>query len=82
MVGSLQALTKPTCPAPEDVRHAFLHYELLRRFRLLHLQLDVQIAELFGLDGRRRIGHQVRALRGFGERDVVAEFVPTGTTGN
>ena len=39
--------------------------------RLFHLQLNVQVAELFGLDGAGRVGHQARAFRGFRERDDV-----------
>ena len=33
----------------------------------------MQIAELFGLDGAGRVGHQVGAFRGFRERDDVAD---------
>jgi len=40
-----------------------------RRRRLLHLQLDLQIAELFRLVGAGRVGHQARAFRGFRERE-------------
>ncbi len=43
------------------------------RHWLLHLQLDVQVAKLFGLDGAGRIGHQAGAFRGFRERDDVAD---------
>ena len=46
--------------------------ELLSRLRrewsrLLHLQLDVQVAELLWLSRAGRVGHQARALRGFRE---------------
>ena len=36
----------------------------------------MQVAELLGLNGAGRVGHQVRALRGFRERDDVADARP------
>ena len=36
----------------------------------------MQAAKLFGFNGRGRIGHQVRAFRGFRERDAVADARP------
>ena len=49
-----------------------------RRHRLFHLQLDVQVAELFRLDGAGRVGHQTRAFRGFWERDDRQEVQRNG----
>ena len=48
-----------------------------RRRRVLHLQLAMQVAELFGLDGAGRVGHQARAFRGFRERMTGKKFSTT-----
>lgn len=45
---------------------------------MLHLQLDVQVTELFRLDGAGRVGHQTRAFRGFWKRDDRQEVQRNG----
>ena len=46
---------------------------LRRCHRLFHLQLNVQVAELFGLNRGRRIGHDVRSLGCLWEGNHVAD---------
>src|SRR5688572_21087962 len=41
--------------------------------RWLPLHLNLQVAELFGLNGARRVGCQARAFCGFRECDYVAD---------
>ena len=45
--------------------------------RVFHFQLDVQVAELFRLDRRGRVGHQARAFRSFtGQSRIPTGFRP------